>query len=62
VDLSKAQKDHATDIFLQWFVSEQVEEEASAFEIVQKLQLMGKEACALFVLGSELGKRSAGKD
>jgi len=62
MELSKAEKDHATEIFLQWFVNEQVEEEASAFEIVQKLQLVGNEASVLFVLDSELGKRAASKD
>lgn len=62
VELSRAEKDHATEIFLQWFVNEQVEEEASAFEIVHKLKLIGNEASALFVLDSELGRRAAGKN
>jgi ferritin len=62
VELSRAEKDHATEIFLQWFVNEQVEEEASAFEIVHKLKLIGNEASALFVLDSELGRRAASKN
>jgi len=41
VDLAIAEKDHATNNFLQWFVSEQVEEEASADEVAQKIKLMG---------------------
>lgn len=58
VDLAKLEKDHATENFLQWFVKEQVEEEATAYEILQKLQLLGNEGSALFMLDSELGKRS----
>jgi ferritin len=57
VDLALAEKDHATNIFLQWFVSEQVEEEASAGEVLQKLKLIGKDANGLFVLDGELGQR-----
>ena len=41
VNLAIEEKDHATNNFLQWFVSEQVEEEASASEVVQKLKLTG---------------------
>jgi ferritin len=59
VDLAASEKDHATTIFLQWFVKEQVEEEASANEILQKLQLIGNETSALFVLDGELGKRAS---
>jgi ferritin len=61
VELSKAENDHATQVFLQWFVNEQVEEEATASEIVQKLQLIGNEGAALFMLDGELGKRGSGK-
>jgi ferritin len=50
-------RDHATNIFLQWFISEQVEEEASAGEIVDKLKLINGDANGLFMLDSELGKR-----
>jgi len=57
VELAGSEKDHATTIFLQWFVQEQVEEEASANEILQKLNIIGNEPSALFVLDSELGKR-----
>ncbi len=59
VDLAALEKDYATIIFLQWFVTEQVEEEASANEILQKLQLIGTETSALFVLDGELGKRAS---
>ena len=59
VELADSEKDYATAIFLQWFVKEQVEEEASANEILQKLQLIGSESSALFVLDGELGKRAS---
>lgn len=51
------ERDHATNIFLQWFVSEQVEEEANASAILDKLKLIGKESGGLFALDQELGQR-----
>ncbi len=59
LELAKSEKDHATELFLQWFVKEQVEEEATAHEVLQKLQLVGNEGSALFMLDGELGKRSS---
>ena len=57
VDLSAAEQDHATSNFLQWFVAEQVEEEASADEVVQKIKLMGDASGGLFMLDRELAQR-----
>jgi ferritin len=57
VDLAQAEVDHATEVFLQWFVNEQVEEEMNASEIENKMKLAGDSTGALFVLDSELGKR-----
>ncbi len=59
VDLAESEKDHATSVFLQWFVKEQVEEEGSANDILQKLKLIGSENSAVFVLDVELGKRAS---
>ena len=42
VDVALEQRDHATQIFLQWFVSEQVEEEESVSGVLEKLKLMGE--------------------
>ena len=56
-DLALKTKDHATHIFLQWFVTEQVEEEANADRIIQQLKLIGKESSGLFMLDRELGQR-----
>ena len=57
VDLAIAEQDHATNNFLQWFVAEQVEEEASADEVVQKIKLMGDASGGLFMLDRELAQR-----
>ena len=57
MDLAIAEQDHATKIFLQWFVSEQVEEEASVGEVVDKLRLIKTDSSGLFLLDTEMGKR-----
>jgi ferritin len=57
--LAVEEKDIATQVFLQWFVSEQVEEEANASEIVEKLRMVGDKGGSLLYLDKELGKRSA---
>ena len=57
VDLARAEVDHATEVFLQWFVNEQVEEEMNASEIETKMKLAGDSTGAIFVIDSELGKR-----
>lgn len=56
-DLSIKEGDHATHIFLQWFVTEQVEEEANVNEIVDKLKLIGDWKGGLLMIDNELGKR-----
>jgi len=57
VDLAREQHDHASEIFLQWFVTEQVEEEASADALVQELRRIQDNSGALFMLDRELGQR-----
>ena len=57
VDLAIELKDHATNQFLQWFVAEQVEEEASAQEQVDKVALAGEAPGGLYVLDKEWGAR-----
>ena len=57
VDLAIEEKDHATNSFLQWFVNEQVEEEASADGIVQQLTMMENAPGGMFMLDRELGQR-----
>ncbi len=59
VDLALQEKDHASNNFLQWFVSEQVEEEDSAQTVLQKLKLIGDKGHGLFMIDRELGNRKA---
>ena len=58
MDLSLGEKDHATNTFLQWFVTEQVEEESAAKTVVDKLKLIGDNPVALYMLDGELGQRT----
>ena len=58
VDLSMAESDHATNTFLQWFVSEQVEEEDNASTVVERIKLVGEATGGLFLLDQELGQRT----
>lgn len=57
VSAAEQAKDKAAVVFLQWFVNEQVEEEASALGVVRKLRLAGDSKSALFMMDSELGSR-----
>lgn len=56
-DLSREEHDNATHALLQWFINEQVEEEAAADEIVQKLKLIGNEPSGLYLLDRDLATR-----
>ncbi|MCX6827572.1 MAG: ferritin [candidate division Zixibacteria bacterium] len=56
-NLAIAEKDHATNIFLHWFVTEQVEEEESVMEVIQKLKMVGASAQGLLMLDHELAGR-----
>jgi ferritin len=60
VELARAEKDNATLNFLQWFVNEQVEEEAAVDAVVQKLKMIGEHSSGLFMLDRALGERKAG--
>jgi len=57
VDLAYTEKDHATNPLLQWFVAEQVEEEASAEDVVNSMKLAGETPAGLFLMDRELGTR-----
>jgi ferritin len=57
VTLAKKEADYATEIFLQWFVTEQIEEEASVSDIIQKLAIGGKGGNAILVLDKALALR-----
>jgi len=55
--LSLAENDHASRTLLQWFVDEQVEEEANSSRIVQELKLVGNDGRGILMLDRELGTR-----
>lgn len=57
VDLAIQERDHAANAFLQWFVSEQVEEESSVDAVVHKLKLAGDQGSGLFMIDRELATR-----
>jgi ferritin len=59
-ELAMKENDHATQIFLQWFVNEQVEEEASVLEVVERLRLVKDSPQGLFIIDRELAARAAG--
>lgn len=57
MDLSYAEKDHASKTFLQWFVDEQVEEEASSTALVEKVKMVKGSGGGLFMLDRQLSAR-----
>jgi ferritin len=57
VELAALRKDHAALTILQWFVTEQVEEEASAQEILEQLAMVAEDGRGLLMLDRELGAR-----
>jgi len=57
VDVALGEHDHASGIFLQWFVLEQVEEEANVGDILGKLKMVQKDSSGLFALDQEMGQR-----
>lgn len=58
VNLAMEEKDHATYQFLQWFVKEQVEEEASAKEVLDKIGLVEGSPHGIYLLDRELATRT----
>jgi ferritin len=56
-DLARQVEDRASGVFLQWFISEQVEEEKNATQIIETLKMIKPEGPALVMLDRELAKR-----
>lgn len=54
VDIALQEKDYATHNFLQWYVAEQIEEEALARTINDKLELIGDEKSGLYLLDKDI--------
>lgn len=59
VEIAMEERDHATQIFLQWFVTEQVEEEESVGNVLGQLKLLGDAKQGLFMMDRELATRQA---
>ena len=57
-DLAISEKDHATNNLMQWYIAEQVEEEASVDDILKKLAMMGDTGPGLFMMDRELKGRA----
>ena len=57
VEIAILEKDHATKSFLNWFIDEQVEEEANASEVIQQLRMIGDNGYGLLMLDREMGLR-----
>lgn len=62
VDLALKENDHATKAFLDWYVTEQVEEEATMSTILDKLKRVGSTGQGLLMLDAQLGQRGAATD
>ncbi len=54
------ENDYATQVLLQWFITEQVEEEKNATEIIEQLKMIGDQGAAVIMLDRHLGMRGAG--
>jgi ferritin len=56
-ELSRQAKDYASEITLQWYVTEQVEEEANVGQILDQLRAVGEQGGGIWYLDSKMGKR-----
>ena len=58
--LALKENDYASQVMLQWFITEQVEEEKNATAIIEQLKMIEARETAMLMLDHDLGKRSAG--
>ncbi|MDZ4675506.1 MAG: ferritin [Gemmatimonadota bacterium] len=58
-ELAIKEKDYASQAMLQWFITEQVEEEKTSSQIVETLEMVGDNANGLYMFDKELGRRGA---
>jgi ferritin len=56
-ELALKEKDYPTQVLLQWFITEQVEEEKNAASIIQQIELIDAKGTAVLMLDHQLGKR-----
>jgi ferritin len=57
--LAQSDKDFASQVFLEWFISEQVEEEKNSAQVLESVRRVGDNQAALVMLDRELGQRNA---
>jgi ferritin len=60
VKIAREENDNAAEITLQWFVTEQIEEEDSVSKVIGMLELIGESGYGLLTADRELGQRTAG--
>ena len=59
MDLAVDERDYATQTFLQWYVTEQVEEESNVNDILAPLRMVGEDKSGLMMIDQQLGGRAA---
>ncbi len=57
VQVARDNKDYSTEVFLQWYVIEQVEEESNVSTIIDKLNMIGSNGSSLYMIDKELSER-----
>jgi len=62
MSIALKENDHASSVFLQWFITEQVEEEKTVSAIIQDLKRVEKSADGLFMIDRELARRAPGSE
>jgi ferritin len=60
--LAQNENDYATQVMLQWFINEQVEEEKNAQTSIEQLRMAGTDASAILMLDQTFGSRPASQD
>ena len=58
-ELARSEKDYATEIALQWYVTEQIEEESNVGQILDQLRAVGETGGAIWYLDSKMAKRTS---
>ena len=59
MDVAVSEKDYATHAMLQWYITEQIEEEANDTEIIGMIKMAGASTGTLYMVDKQLGKRGA---
>ncbi len=57
MDVAIEEKDYRTQLFLNWFINEQAEEERNSKEMIAKVEMFGKDPQNLYLLDKEVGRR-----